>query len=256
MENSCGFDACEHEYPSMSRHGRKVPASFYHRFTEDACAFADRFAQGRLVSVLEGGYSDRALTSGAMAHLCGLAHMGDNKVDGKWWSVENLEKVRERPGHWLRVTDLFDFSQLEKATKKRRGGRPSLPAAGSTEPWLDRAVAIFAALDAGSAQYTTQASSKPAPSSMTLRERKKPAGLGRAVDTSPSRAPTSKRDAPTVEANSRKIENSSVPPSSSNQETSRTNGPLGSGAENTDAPSMPKKLPRVILHVRPPPGDR
>lgn len=79
----------------MSRHGRKVPTSFYHRFTQDACSFAERYAQGRIVSVLEGGYSDRALASGAMAHLCGLSQPeGDSKVDKEWWSVKNLEKVR------------------------------------------------------------------------------------------------------------------------------------------------------------------
>lgn len=90
--NSCGFDACEHEYPSMSRHNRKVPTSFYHRFTTDTCAFADTYARGRVVSVLEGGYSDRALSSGSMAHLCGL--MGDTvRVDESWWNVENLVKV-------------------------------------------------------------------------------------------------------------------------------------------------------------------
>lgn len=90
--NSCGFDACEHEYPSMSRHNRKVPTSFYHRFTLDTCAFANVYAHGRVVSVLEGGYSDRALSSGAMAHLCGLT--GDTlQVDERWWDVENLVKV-------------------------------------------------------------------------------------------------------------------------------------------------------------------
>ncbi|KZP21521.1 Arginase/deacetylase [Athelia psychrophila] len=201
---SCGFDACEHEYPSMSRHGRKVPTSFYHRFTQDACAFAERHAHGRLVSVLEGGYSDRALTSGAMAHLCGLAQQGNSNVDKEWWSLENLEK-------------------LEKATKKRRGGRPSIPAAGSVEPWLERAVAIFAALDPGAGQ-------KPpafvAPTSMTLRGRKKAdAGGGSpALSARPLDAGATEQ-APQAE----------IP---------------------ADAPPAPKKLPRVILHVRPPQDDR
>lgn len=77
----------------MSRHGRKVPTSFYHRFTVDTRAFADKYSQGRIVSVLEGGYSDRALCSGAMAHLCGLASTGNTNVDENWWSLENLEKV-------------------------------------------------------------------------------------------------------------------------------------------------------------------
>lgn len=77
----------------MSRHGRKVPTSFFHRFTVDACSFADKYAQGRLVSVLEGGYSDRALISGAMAHLCGMVRAAEGRVDERWWAVENLEKV-------------------------------------------------------------------------------------------------------------------------------------------------------------------
>jgi len=53
---SCGFDACEHEYESMSRHGRRVPVEFYHRFTREACALADRIASGRIISLLEGTF--------------------------------------------------------------------------------------------------------------------------------------------------------------------------------------------------------
>lgn len=69
---SCGFDASEHEYPSMSRHGRHVPASFYYRFAKDVRALADKYARGRVVSVLEGGYSDQALIAGGLAWLTGL----------------------------------------------------------------------------------------------------------------------------------------------------------------------------------------
>ena len=64
--------------------------------------------------------------------------------------------------------------QLEAATKKRRGGRPSLPS--STEPWLERATTIFASLD-GSASLMTSSSSRSVvpipPSTMTLRNRNK-----------------------------------------------------------------------------------
>lgn len=87
------MDACEHEYESMSRHNRKVPVSFYYQFARDACSFSDKYAKGRLVSVLEGGYSDRALISGAMAHLSGLVDVPNGAVDHEWWSVENLTKV-------------------------------------------------------------------------------------------------------------------------------------------------------------------
>jgi histone deacetylase HOS3 len=83
----------------MSRHNRKVPTSFFYRFTRDICAFANKWAQGRIVSVLEGGYSDKALLSGAMVHLVGLvdgrAAEGDNDHSREaWWSSENVQMVR------------------------------------------------------------------------------------------------------------------------------------------------------------------
>lgn len=115
---SCGFDAGEHEYPSMSRHHRKVPVGFYHRFTREACRLADVYAHGRVVSVLEGGYSDRALTSGAMAHLCGLvdppgqAASSDGWVDRAWWGESNLVKVRH-PVHVL-----LSVSRLLRSSKR------------------------------------------------------------------------------------------------------------------------------------------
>jgi len=127
---SCGFDASEHEYPSMSRHGRHVPASFYYRFAKDVRALADKHARGRVVSVLEGGYSDRALIAGGLAWLTGLVGyeppldddklathsehevaVGVSRFIGKtdeaalseawilgtgprdWWALDNVEKV-------------------------------------------------------------------------------------------------------------------------------------------------------------------
>ena len=77
----------------MSRHGRKVPVAFYHRFAQDAQKFADKVSRGRLISVLEGGYSDRALTSGAMAHVAGLAENDSVKADPDWWKLDNLITV-------------------------------------------------------------------------------------------------------------------------------------------------------------------
>lgn len=78
----------------MSRHHRHVPTSFYRRFANDTREFSDRYARGRLISVLEGGYSDRALTSGAMAHLAGLAEGDGVAVDEGWWSLDNIIEVR------------------------------------------------------------------------------------------------------------------------------------------------------------------
>ena len=72
---SAGFDASEWETPGMQRHSVNVPTEFYARFTSDIVKLSqeeDLGVDGRIISVLEGGYSDRALTSGVLSHICGL----------------------------------------------------------------------------------------------------------------------------------------------------------------------------------------
>lgn len=95
MVHSAGFDASPHEHSYMSRHNRNVPTTFYTKFAQDVVEFAERYAQGRVISVLEGGYSDRALMSASAAYLCGLAaprEAGDI-VQQDWWESDNLELV-------------------------------------------------------------------------------------------------------------------------------------------------------------------
>ncbi|TFK27572.1 Arginase/deacetylase [Coprinopsis marcescibilis] len=181
---SCGMDACEHEYASMSRHNRKVPTGFYYQFARDACAFSDKYAKGRVVSVLEGGYSDRALTSASMAHLVGLTDLpAGAEIDKGWWGLENLV-------------------ELEKATKKRRGGRPSLPANGSVRQWVERTLAIFAPLDLGAAGVLASFKNAPPPIKMTLRDRGK--GKGGSVTPTPAGATASAATVPTPVASPKK----------------------------------------------------
>lgn len=75
---SAGFDASEWEGAGMQRHKVNVPTDFYAKFTADAVRLAEEEGLGvggRVISVLEGGYSDRALTSGVLSHLAGLADM-------------------------------------------------------------------------------------------------------------------------------------------------------------------------------------
>ena len=72
---SAGFDASEWEGAGMQRHKVNVPTDFYARFTQDIVKLsheAGLAVDGRVISVLEGGYSDRALMTGALSHLCGL----------------------------------------------------------------------------------------------------------------------------------------------------------------------------------------
>lgn len=80
---SAGFDASEWESPGMQRHKVNVPTDFYARFTRDINAIADEEGlgvEGRVISVLEGGYSDRALTSGVLSHICGLSSSAEATV--------------------------------------------------------------------------------------------------------------------------------------------------------------------------------
>jgi histone deacetylase HOS3 len=76
---------------------------------------------------------------------------------------------------------LNPLTQLEKATKKRRGGRPSLPAPGSRRTWIERTLTILAPLDEVSASIVSSLKAVPPPPiAMTLRDRSK----------IPSKAPT------------------------------------------------------------------
>jgi len=73
---SAGFDASEYETDGMQRHKVNVPTEFYARLTRDVVKIASEeglSVDGRVISVLEGGYSDRALYSGVLSHLGGLA---------------------------------------------------------------------------------------------------------------------------------------------------------------------------------------
>lgn len=85
---SAGFDASEWEGVGMQRHKVNVPTDFYAKFTADVVQMANEEGLGvdeRVISVLEGGYSDRALTSGVLSHLAGLgdATTGIESVSGQ-----------------------------------------------------------------------------------------------------------------------------------------------------------------------------
>ncbi|KAE8148395.1 histone deacetylase domain-containing protein [Aspergillus avenaceus] len=73
---SAGFDASEWEGEGMQRHGVNVPTEFYAKFTADIARMAEEEGlgvEGRVISVLEGGYSNRALMTGVLGHLSGLS---------------------------------------------------------------------------------------------------------------------------------------------------------------------------------------
>ena len=131
---SAGFDASEWESSGMQRHKVNVPTEFYARLTRDVVRVAAEegtAVNGRIISVLEGGYSDRALCTGVLSHLSGLAGRSNTTIkpelspsglgceisqkigsfsevenpqpdpifpwpqryDAQWWSLPELEKL-------------------------------------------------------------------------------------------------------------------------------------------------------------------
>ena len=95
---SAGFDASEWEGSGMQRHKVNVPTEFYARFTRECVQMAQEArsgCEGRVISVLEGGYSDRALCSGVLAHLSGLC---GREVDAANSEVEVKKEKEPSPG--------------------------------------------------------------------------------------------------------------------------------------------------------------
>lgn len=149
---------------------------------------------------------------------------------------------------------------MEKATKKRRGGRPSGPTTGSVETWLDRTVAVLSSLEPASGKMTPSRSAPPvAPTSMTLRDRKKPSP---SVSPVPDRVQKSqnvqrKVDAPAHEGvalpRMKEEETEMVPSLSSATADGGTSTGESSLSDTSETPSIPKRLPRVILKLGPRP---
>lgn len=171
---SAGFDASEWEGEGMQRHKVNVPTDFYARFTADVVKLAEEEGlgvDGRVVSVLEGGYSDRALTSGVLSHVCGLAQdaavshsgfraqklsvddqisLGMSRMDGRgfireqprddnttqfdseWWNLQHLEALEAL------VNPPADQTASTKPQDKT-GGNYTSPTQASTAKVRDQA---------------------------------------------------------------------------------------------------------------------
>jgi histone deacetylase HOS3 len=111
---SAGFDASEHETKGMQRHGYNLPTHFYQRFACDSINLADRYASGKILSVLEGGYADRAITSGSFAYMIGLSGVSESSVDRKsweWWSVPRLTMLEK--GSKKQITKMNNGTQVD-----------------------------------------------------------------------------------------------------------------------------------------------
>ncbi|POW13050.1 hypothetical protein PSTT_04001 [Puccinia striiformis] len=91
---SAGFDACEHESGDMSRYAKKLPTSFFHRFARDISRFSEAHCHGRLISVLEGGYSERALSGSSLSYMLGLMdRVGNDRGNVPAWEAGRLDRL-------------------------------------------------------------------------------------------------------------------------------------------------------------------
>jgi acetoin utilization deacetylase AcuC-like enzyme len=89
-----GSIALKHLDPDTPFFTSKV--SFYERITKDIAAFAETYAKGKVVSVLEGGYSDLALISASMSHVAGF--FPEERSRAHWWQEPTLKQVSD---FWL-----------------------------------------------------------------------------------------------------------------------------------------------------------
>ncbi|KAK7997933.1 hypothetical protein PG989_005973 [Apiospora arundinis] len=112
---SAGFDASEWEGAGMQRHTVNVPTEFYARITRDVVKLSAEeglSVEGRVISALEGGYSDRALCSGVLSHISGLA--GSDAKNAK-------EESPSRMGRDIsRRISVFNNSPLSSSPLSRR----------------------------------------------------------------------------------------------------------------------------------------
>ena len=90
---SAGFDASQYENPQMQRHGINVPTSFYSTFTKDVVKLAKIHTNGKVLSFLEGGYSNGALSTGIFSHLIGLNNDDEFLWNHSWGSQQVMKEL-------------------------------------------------------------------------------------------------------------------------------------------------------------------
>lgn len=116
---SAGFDASEWEGEGMQRHKVNVPTDFYARFTADVVRLSQEEGlgvDGRIVSVLEGGYSDRALTSGVLSHLSALVDTRSYVLERD--AADQGHRLASEMTHRLDMSDESNPSGISDSTEE------------------------------------------------------------------------------------------------------------------------------------------
>ncbi|KUJ16575.1 Arginase/deacetylase [Mollisia scopiformis] len=194
---SAGFDASEWESSGMQRHKVNVPTEFYARLTRDVVKLAaeeGNACDGRIISVLEGGYSDRALCTGVLSHLSGMSAgdpiiikkelspnglgyemgqkintfegvfakedvtVGTQTYDKLWWSVPRLEQLDAL----IRPTPMVEPKKPRDATAPTYSSPTQSFIAKVTSPEARRTVSRMG-ISNGSPKPVSRAPSPPPP---------------------------------------------------------------------------------------------
>ena len=145
---SAGFDASEYEGEGMQRHKVNVPTEFYSRFTADIVRLSEEeglSTDGRVISVLEGGYSDRALSSGTLSHLIGLAGTNESVSKASHHVRRSSFGTPESvfpTGWWntLAMTELEALVSKSEGQPKRSRVSDAITHATPTESFLAKVV--------------------------------------------------------------------------------------------------------------------
>lgn len=177
---SAGFDASEWESSGMQRHKVNVPTEFYARLSKDVVKLAAEdgtSVDGRIISVLEGGYSDRALCSGVLSHISGLAG-GDStfiKTDvknkglnyemgqkiGAFDSGDGFSEGPVAPGYDAAWWSLQQLDLLDAAVNPAPIPEPKKPKDGITTTYSSPTQSFIAKVTATKTQRSASNMSQP-----------------------------------------------------------------------------------------------
>ncbi|GAA5922109.1 histone deacetylase [Sporobolomyces koalae] len=158
---SAGFDASPFEYSSMSRHHHSFPSpTFYETFTlklvQETCR---KFSNGRVLFVLEGGYSDLALVNGTIGVLRGLT---ETKTEVR--HEQDAQQVKREYEKVLKACRIGTGGGGMDNTK-RKGTRRPRPQQHEEEkleePWIRRTKEIFERLEPQTRTHEPHVKPKP-----------------------------------------------------------------------------------------------
>ncbi|SGZ40749.1 related to Histone deacetylase HOS3 [Hanseniaspora guilliermondii] len=109
---SSGFDANEYETTAMNRHGMSLPTKFYNYFNKDALNLSQYHSDGKLISLMEGGYDSKPIIAGMFSALTGLQNQ--EWID-EWGSTTVIkELVKGSKAKWIPYRTKKNSNQIIK----------------------------------------------------------------------------------------------------------------------------------------------